>query len=349
MSTRLLKNLSGGLFASAVFAAASFGSENIETFTVDKIQGKSCQIRPKDGEYQTAKAGETYTVGSSGKTGGGSWLTIVFDKDHRFNLLPNAEVLINRETKSAKFREAGNVILSLKKGGIKVDEKSKDYSLKVQTPTAVCGAVGTSYSVQTIGTKTIFSCTEGEIKAASEEDNSFETSLGENQGLTAETIPGKENSFTRISNPQGKPEVAFASGDAAELGGGTEIEFAQEKVRNSNRPVAIRINKGSVDGNKSGRYVIDDGKFVDASKKEDGVALVDDYLDAANKEAGVRSKKLRTMSAEEADDDAEVKKAAEDASEKRRKLMDARREMRDAVRRGQEMMRGPGPTRVPGR
>jgi hypothetical protein len=335
-------------FVSCVFA--SHAGEKIESFTVDKTQGKVCQIRPKSGVYQTAKPGETYQVGSSGKTGAGSWLTITFDKDHRFNLLPNAEVVIQRETKSAKFREAGNIILGLQKGKVEVDEKSKDYSLKVQTPTAVCGAVGTSYTVETTGNTTIFSCDEGEIKAASEEDNSFMTALGEGQGLTTSTVPGKENSFTRISNPKGKPEVTFASGDAGTLSSGTEIEFAQEKSRNSNRPVAIRIKEGgSVGGTKSGHYVIEDGQFVDASKKDDGVELVNDYLNAAKKEANLRSSKLKNMSPDEADNDDEVKKAAEDASEKRRKLMDARREMRDAVRRNQDMMRSPGPTRMPGR
>jgi hypothetical protein len=338
------------LASTLLFAIVSHAGENIESFTVDKMQGKTCQIRPKNGDYQAAKQGESYKVGSSGKTGAGSWLTITFDKDHRFNLLPNAEVVINRETKNAKFREAGNIILGLQKGKVEVDEKSKDYSLKVQTPTAVCGAVGTSYSVETTGNTTIFSCSDGEIKAASEEDNSFATSLGEGQGITAATVPGKENSFTRISNPKGKPEVTFASGDAGKLSGGTVIEFAQEKVKNSNRPVAMRINEGgSVGDKKSGHYIIDGDEFLDASKKEDGVNLVNNYLAAAKKEADVRSKKAKETSAEEADNDDEVKKAAEDASEKRKKLLAARSEMRDAVRRGQDMMHGPGPTRVPGR
>ena len=108
------------------------------------------------------------------------------------------------------------------------------------------------------------------------------------------------------------------------------------------------MTKKSVGGNKAGRYVVDGEKVTDYAKNDKG-ALVDDYIDAAHKEGNLKTKRDHTSN--EADREKvqeQLDAAADDATEKRNKMLDARRVMRDTFSGGlRETQGGTRPTSPP--
>lgn len=330
-------------FLTITSSALVFAGDKPEVFTIQDVEG-DCKIKPPDATYQPAKINENYPTGSSGSTGPDGTLTIEFDQQHRFLLLPKAEVVIGLSTRDPKFQKEADLSLNLNKGGIRVIETKKDYELKVQTPTAICGAVGTDYMVEVNnnGKKNLFKCKEGTITAQSREDSSFKASkIKHGQSLDATVVPGKENSYASITTKGGEMPISFGSEDQLKVKEGSEIILAQEKTE-KNTPAVLRIKNGNIDGKGEGRYVVEGDKMISYSK-DDAPKLVDQYLEAAKKEGDLNFKYKETPSASNQE---ALDKAAEDASEKRRALLDYRDVIRRTVRENMNP-RDAIPTQIP--
>ncbi len=304
-------------------------------FTVDEVKGASCEIQPAGAAWKPAKQGESFKVGSSGKTGSSSTFVVIFDAQSKFRLLPKAEVVISPETRDSKVRKVTELTMTVKKGGVEVTEVPQNYELKVQTPTAVCGAVGTTYTVKVDGqTKSTFECAEGEIMAESREDSSFKaTGIRRGRTLEAQAMPGKENSYTQLSS-KGEMQVAFGGSDKRDMEDGSQVQLAQEKTEDGTA-VAVRVKEGGVGGKRAGRYLLVDNDVKDYSSGE-GAQKVDDYIAAAQKEGKIKNGLAS----------GDLDEAAREATAKRKALLDFRTIVREQVREGQDL-RNSMPTQMP--
>ncbi len=329
-------------------------ADEFDSFTVRKTRGKSCEIKPKeDAAWKEAKKGESYKTGSTGRTGSDGTLEVTFNEQNCFRLLPETEVVIKTSTSDPKFRKV--IELGMNKGGdveVELDAFPKGYQLKIQTPTAVCGAVGTHFKVKTGGWKgsTTFTSQEGTIFAQSSQDSSFHApKIEKGQSLLATVNPGKENSHTTLEAKGGAMPIAVGSeNNKLDVKEGSKIELAQEYTEKT-KEVAIHVESGSIkvekkdgkaDEHKEGYYVVDNGEVLDYSKEKDkGPDLVKDYLVAAEKEGSVRVELEEARIKGEPEDKLkeDLNKAAERATEKRRKMLDARDAIRRAVRDGMNM------------
>jgi hypothetical protein len=340
-----------GLLILGIEALSS--GEAFDQFTVEKTKGDSCQIRNKgESSWAAAKEGGVHTAGSAGKTGGGSVITLAFDAKNRFRILPKTEVVISSSTKDAKFRKVISVAMSDGEVEAELDELPSDYEFKVQTPTAVCGAVGTRFSVNTDGgRRNTFSTDKGSTYAASREDGSFyASSIKAGQTLEADVAPGKENSYTQLKVEGGKMPVAFGSrSKTLEVSGGSVVSAAQAKT-DSTDEVALKVNKGSVGGEGAGRYIVRGGKVEDVSG-DDRSGMVDDYVQLAEEEGSLKAKLARAKARGASESEIErlendLDQAADDATAARKKLFQYRETIRRTVRDAAEAIRN-RPTQKP--
>ena len=327
--------------------AFALKAEPFDQFTVEKIRGDSCDIKAKGAQdWGKAAEGAVHPAGSAGRTGGGSTITLAFDEKNRFRILPHTEVVVSVSTRDARFRKV--IDLSMKAGNVEVDLDAfpENYQFKVQTPTAVCGAVGTRFKVETsAGRNNSFQTEQGSIFAGSREDGSFYApSIKAGQKLEADAAPGRENSYTRLKVEGGKMPVAFGSRDRnMDVGDGSVVKTAQERSSSTGQ-VALKVEGGSVGGRGSGQYVMKDGKIEDLSDDHAGAGLVDDYVSLAEKEGALQARlekaKAAGASASEISGlEQELNEAAQKATEKRKALFQHRDVIRRAVRSGVDAIR----------
>jgi len=129
-----------GLLVLGVAVLPSF-ADSFDAFTIQPARGSSCEIKPKDASiWSEAKTGAIHKAGAAGRTGSGSTLTVAFDEQNRFRLLPKSEVVISTSTRDARFLKTVDLAMSKGKVEVDLDAFPKGHQLKVQTPTAVCGA-----------------------------------------------------------------------------------------------------------------------------------------------------------------------------------------------------------------
>lgn len=331
----------------ALQAGLVVADDKFETFTIKQATGKSEIKASGDSSFKPAKEGDTQKAGAVGKTGSGSdsIIKVAFDAQNTFRILPNSQVTISTSTKDPKYRKVVDLTMDKGKVDVKLDEFPQKYSLQVQTPTAVCGAVGTQFVVDAdSATASSFKVSKGSIFAQSLDDESFTApSIKAGQTLKAEAAPGKQNSYTKLNADGGNVDVHVGSreGKTIEVAENSTVQLAQE--HGDSKQVAMVVSKG--DSKKA--YVVD-GEDLDAADKiENGPALVKDYVAAAETEGKLKSKleKARQDSSKESEVEALEKKldaAAEEATRKRKALFEARGVMRDAFRSGASIDRGAG-------
>jgi hypothetical protein len=335
--------------------ASCLGADGIyKSFTIDKwVRGKDCKIKPSgEGEAKTVKPGETYQAGATGITGNQSDFVVLFDERNKFHILQKTEVVIHPATSNPRFRKV--VDLSLHKGKVDVDLENfpKGYELKVQTPTAVCGAVGTKFTVETAGLDgngaDKFECTESKIQVqalpydADLKDGTlkgFTASVGEGQHLQARINPGRENSHSRLETSENVQVTIGAN--TFNTGAGTVLEVAQEQ-KSSTKEIAVSLKKGQLGDQKAGRYIVKDSKLVQTDEKQ--AKLVDEYIAAAGEEGTLRRRVRRNEAQGVSDPNLEKKleQAANEATRKRKALFEYRGIIQERVRQGLDATRGAG-------
>lgn len=338
----------------ALLPGQVFGAEaRFDTFALREVRGPACEVMPAGAAaWGEAREGEIQKAGAKGRTGARSSFVAAFDEQNRFRLLPGTEVAVRASTRDPKFTKV--VSLNMDRGGVEVDLKSlpKGYQLKVQTPTAVCGAVGTEFTVRSDRRESNrVECRQGKVFARSVEDGSFNApGISAGQALEAELAPGKENSHARLKTEGGDMSVAFGS-DAARLDvrEGSVVQLAQERADSTPR-VAMKVERGAVGGSGSGRYVVENGSMKNVSGDERLSGLVDDYVSLARSEGAVRSE-LESARARGAPT-VEVARiqarldAAAAAATARRNALFAREEIRRSVRDAMDIERV-RPTAIP--
>jgi hypothetical protein len=318
------------------FSVSASNAQDFSTFKVQNAKGDTCQVQPNGKEWMKAENGSSHGKGTKGKTGSGSSFVAAFNEQTLFRILPETEVVIGTESKTG-YRKVIN--LSLRQGNVDVELEKlpKGYKMEVQTPTAVCGAVGTKFTVQRAKDgKETFTCTESEIEVASHQDKSFRANILEKQRLSAKASPGKDNSHTELSTNDDIEIDIGTHGNTIKAQKGTEFRFAQKK---NSKDVALRITKGAVNGESNGRYLMEGDKLLkfDGKTEKSQPALVDNYIDASEKEGA--AKRSLDAAAERGSSpetiqnlEAQLDQAAEEANKHRTALFEARKAMRDAFR-----------------
>jgi hypothetical protein len=277
-----------------------------------KVAGGSGEVGKSVDSYASAASGKTYPLGWWARTGSDR-LNIEFNEQNVFRLLPKSEVQITGEgAANTKFRR----ILNLKSGGVDLDLptiKTTGSKVEVQTPTAICGAVGTVFTVNADTGN--FNVREGRISAQSKGDDSF-AAQSVNGSFTLN--PGKENGFSNASNVSGSFSVNGKSYSAS----GVNLQVAKGK---GDSLAAVKVSGGSLGGSGSGSYIMEGGKLVpvEASK----ASLHSSYLTAAQREGQINLS-IRTGNG---GSQAQLDAAAAAASELRRELFN-RKVVRDTVK-----------------
>lgn len=339
------------LLAEGVAVAATESS--FENFTVREVRGDACEILPAGSTaWAAARDGERHKAGSRGRTGARSSFVAAFDENNQFRLLPDTEVKVQTSTRDPKFRKV--ISLNMDRGSVEVDLKAfpKNHQLKVQTPTAVCGAVGTEFTVRSARRDANrIECREGTVFARSVADGSFRApAIRAGEALDAELAPGKENSHVRLKTEGGDLPIAFGS-DAARftVREGSVVQVAQQRADDT-RQVAMKVERGRVGDAGAGRYVVESGAVRNVSNDARLSGLVDDYVALARAEGGVRgeldaARARGAPAAEVAELQARLDRAAAAATARRNELF-TREEIRRPVREGMEMPRV-RPTTIP--
>jgi hypothetical protein len=281
-----------------------------QNFTVSVVHGDT-QLGKDRSSYQPAVINTTHAIPAWGKTADNSSLTIAFNDQNRFRLLPNseAEVTTGGESDTAS---AWHRVVSLKIGTASFDHNAGTapiVHLDCQTPTAVCGAVGTEYDVD--ATNGIYSVTSGTISVSSDQEGNLSLSSIE-AGGTVTYNPGRQNTFSR-GNFTGTVRlngVRFHASDAT---------FTIAKELDANAETAVRIDSGTLGGYGAGSYTMDGAKLKPVESKNASVHA--QYLAAAQKEGALNTERAADHAANRTfGRDDELQAAAAEATRLREEL-----------------------------
>lgn len=199
----------------------------IKGFTPINETGK-CQVKSETG-YVEITVGELYDFGRTVKTSRNSFLDIEFSEGNTFRLLPRTTLTITESAKNPKLK-----VLELTSGEVdlKLDNFPKDHKLQVETPTAICGAVGTTFKVSFESGQTSrtgegsrshrFSCAKGEINVASRFTVESSVVIGKTfkvdsmtagSDMVASIEEGKNNAYTDVTVNRGRLRFSFGAGN----------------------------------------------------------------------------------------------------------------------------------------
>jgi hypothetical protein len=200
----------------SVFLSAS--AAEINNFTVLKISGKKdCKF--KDGvKYTKLTAGQVLPFGTTVKTGRKSTITLQFSIGNTFIMMPKTTITVQQDTTNKKLKQ---INIKLNEGFVKVElDDFKGHKLQVETPTAVCGAVGTHFVVGTGETQS-FTCSKGEVYLE-------KGATRINQIIAGTTINSTVNKISvSVRDGVKSPTVRLPDGSSVTIGKDTVFEVAQ--------------------------------------------------------------------------------------------------------------------------
>ncbi|MDD5260848.1 MAG: FecR family protein [Methylacidiphilales bacterium] len=256
--------------------------------------------------YQPAKANADYALGWWARTAEGV-LKIEFSPENIFRLLPNSEVQVNGTgAANTKFRR----IVELKAGKVDFDlPKLSGSKVEVETPTAVCGAVGTQFSVDSETGQ--FDVPKGRIYAKAKGDSTFEA---ESAGGHFAINPGKENAYS-----DGQISGAFLV-NGKEYNA-TNASFEVAKARGGEGQAAVQVNGGSLGGAGSGSYIMEGGRLQPVDSRIASTHAA--YLSAAKEEGSLNVRRETLVASGRpvpASLDQQLNAAAAKATELRKRL-----------------------------
>ena len=227
--------------------SAAWAAE-ITGYTVIKVGGrKDCKVKTGD-SFSEVVTGQAYKFGTILQTGRRTTVDLQFSEGNTFRLMPRTKLQIVQDVKDPKLK-----ILKLDQGTVELKlDDFKGNKLKVETPTAVCGALGTRFIVtfegeadhsaddpdkedkiarlakddKTGSRASRFTCTKGKVFVASRFNvakkevegktfNAPEISAG--TSFAAVIHEGVENSFADISVSRGKLDINLGGNEGANL------------------------------------------------------------------------------------------------------------------------------------
>lgn len=283
-------------FAAASLLAGRARAQAITGFSVVQQKGQCSVV---EGKKKTPIAtGKEYAFGTTVMTGRNSWADLKFSEGNTFHLLARTRITIAQDIKHPKLK-----ILRVDSGSvaIKLDKFPKDHSLQVETPTAVCGAVGTRFNVsfeysadenaapKLAGKReNSFSCDEGEVFVSSRFSVDAKpvvggtlnvASLKAGSGLTATIHEGKENTYTDIAVNRGRLTFQYGGSKGnsfsmapQEDGKPSRFVCALEKSGKDVTLAALEVKSGTVENTKKGRFFVPD--TVTAITQADGPVII---------------------------------------------------------------------------
>jgi hypothetical protein len=287
-----------------------------QDFQLTTVTG-SAKVGATPATYGTAVASKSHPLGWWAKTESGASLVVTFSPQNIFRLLPASEVQVLGEgATSTGFRR----VLKLNAGQIKLDlgalpAKSQ---IEVETPSAICGAVGTVFTVD--AGKNFFQVNEGSVFASSRVDQGFVAQKVQGS-FTLST--GQENSFNDL-DVTGSYRINGTS-----TKGPAKIRLA--KAKGGTGSAAIELLGGSFAGRSSGSYIMQNGQLEPTPA--DLLKVQSDYLQAAAREGDLNVRKLSLQATRQGVPDrlqSELDSATKRATELR-KMLFARRLIRETV------------------
>jgi hypothetical protein len=302
-----------------------------QVFTVSSANGQA-QVGKDIHSYQAATINSSYSIPSWGRTGDNSSLTISFNPENRFRLLPNSEAEVNAGDSDSQ--SAWHRVVSLKIGSAAIHHNAgaaPTVKLDCETPTAVCGAVGTEFEVN--ATQGVYSVSEGKISVnSSQEDN---LSMPSVIGGTVVFNPGSENTYSKGSF-SGTVDIDGSSFQAH------DANFTVAKKLDSSSETAVHIESGSLGGSGPGNYIMDGGSLKAVASGSKAATLHPQYLAAAKKEGALSVERAayRASSNRSAPGglDAELSSAAARATELRHELFN-RETVREIIKQTTDAVR----------
>ncbi|MEE8359478.1 MAG: FecR family protein [Candidatus Omnitrophota bacterium] len=126
--------------------------------TILFMKGDVCYMTSGGDKYLKAVPGVTLLEGYRMETGRDSWAEVGFDEEAH-------NVAKIYENTMVSFKSVGSVELGLLKGKVRalVEKLDEGSNFKVKTPTAICGARGTGWDIQTDGLEVIVEVHENKV------------------------------------------------------------------------------------------------------------------------------------------------------------------------------------------
>ncbi|MFT5127964.1 MAG: hypothetical protein ACI8W8_001572 [Rhodothermales bacterium] len=271
----------------------SVAANSITGFRTLKVTGQCLVKTAGEEDYVDAQNQTVYAFGTTLKTGRNSNMLLEFSQGNTFQLLPRTTLVLNQDTRNPKLK-----ILRLQSGSIslQLDDFPKGHKLEVETPSAICGAVGTRFVVsfdevettpgETQPGRNSFSCSDGIVNVASRFKVGEEQVTGKSfsvpqveagTAIVAFIHEGLENTYTDVTVNRGA--LSFQYGDSknnsfkvqATDGAPTRFICALEKSDKAVDMVALDVRRGKVDRETSRFFV---GKKTESVTPQNGAVLV---------------------------------------------------------------------------
>jgi hypothetical protein len=280
------------------------------------VSGGTGEVGKSKTAYAAAEAGKAYPLNWWARTQSGA-LRILFSPGNEFRLLPRSEVQVTGAGDAGgRFRR----VLKLNDGSVELDlQKLEGSKVEVETPTAICGAVGTHFLVNAV--TGAFNVTQGRISASAKGDGTF-AAQSVSGAFTLQ--PGRENAFVEASVTGN-----FQINGRAYAGTGVRVEVA--KARGGPGMAAVRVVSGTLGGTGPGSFIMEGAALSPVEPER--AALHGRYLAAAGREGMLHVQRQGLAASGRpvpAALDASLAEAAREATALRQQLF-ARRVIRDAA------------------
>jgi hypothetical protein len=211
-------------------------------FRVLKITGECSLKRPKELNFAPAEESKAYPYGTKLRTGMQSSLVVVFSEGNICRVLANADLTISEGPSNKKLK-----IIRLNEGEVEVELKETFHSdgnaLNVETATAICGAIGCKFRVQSTTEDALriilVRCIEGMIRIHG--DNFSAAELDEGDWLSLLSPP--DLSFLRLKTERGEFEITIKDEDGEDNNvpteAGTVLKIWQREVPGTRQLVVV--------------------------------------------------------------------------------------------------------------
>ncbi|MCJ8329276.1 MAG: FecR family protein [Lentisphaeria bacterium] len=270
-----------------------------DSFKLTGIGGKKDVKVLKDGKFISVTINSEYKFGTTIKTGRKSTADLEMSPKNTFRLMPRTKLTIIQDLKNPKLK-----ILKLEEGtvSIKLDDFPKGNKLQVETPTSICGALGTRFVVvfedsgddekaaaKKGSRENKFKCEKGEIFASSRftfGDKSVEgktlnvASIKAGTEITAIVHEGLQNSYTDISVNRGELTIDYGVSDGAKFVLKAEKDkparfiCALEKSNESVKSAVLEVKSGIVKSVTRKKFLFKEKEVVKEITLEHGPVLV---------------------------------------------------------------------------
>jgi len=225
------------VFLSATFCAAGpFDKE----FTLKSIMG-TCTVTLPDGKISAAEEGKAYPYGATVATGRKSSAVLELSSGNEVRVLANSTLKADQ-----KAEDASDKTIRLREGRIQVklqEDFHKANKFTVETPTAVCGAIGCEFTAVAAPATCSFEVQEGQVLVSGAGPYAqWATELDSGDKISVSTV-GK--TITTVSNNGGKFQLKYKGAGGQEhpidLPTGTKVDLTIQLGKNEQGKPVVKL------------------------------------------------------------------------------------------------------------